>query len=73
MVGKTLAAGAVAGVSGIANPIQLARTVMEKSNHVLLAGKGALEFAASQGFEFKPEEYFFSEFRYNQFLQVIHE
>jgi len=73
MDGKTLSAGAVAGVSGIANPIQLARAVMEKSNHVLLAGKGALDFAASLGFETKPEDYFFSEFRYNQLMQVIHE
>jgi beta-aspartyl-peptidase (threonine type) len=73
MDGKTLAAGAVAGVSGIANPVQLARAVMDKSNHVLLAGKGALEFAALNGFEIKPEEYFFSEFRYNQLMQVIHE
>ena len=73
MDGKTLSAGAVAGVNGIANPIQLARAVMEKSNHVLLAGKGALDFAASLGFETKPEDYFFSEFRYNQLMQVIHE
>ena len=73
MDGKTLAAGAVAGVSGIANPVQLARAVMEKSNHVLLAGNGALDFAKSIGFELKPEAYFFTEFRYNQLMQVIHE
>lgn len=73
MDGKTLAAGAVAGISGIANPIQLARAVMEKSNHVLLAGKGALDFAASLGFETKPADYFFTEFRFNQLMQVIHE
>lgn len=73
MDGKTLGAGAVAGISGIANPIQLARAVMEKSNHVLLAGKGALDFATSLGFETKPDDYFFTEFRYNQLMQVIHE
>jgi len=73
MDGKTLEAGAVAGVSGIANPVKLARAVMEKSNHVLLAGNGALDFAKSIGFDLKSEEYFFTEFRYNQLMQVIHE
>lgn len=52
MDGATLAAGAVGAVSGIRNPIRLARTVMEKSRHVLLAGAGAEAFAKAQGFEF---------------------
>lgn len=45
MDGNTLKAGAVAGVTTIQNPIKLARAVMEKSNHVMLAGKGAEDFA----------------------------
>lgn len=49
MDGATLAAGAVAAVTGILNPIQLARRVMEDSPHVLLVAKGAEQFARSQG------------------------
>src|SRR5258708_36000173 len=49
MDGKTLAAGAVAAVKRVANPIRLARLVMEKTKHVLLVGEGAEQFAASQG------------------------
>ena len=45
MNGKDLTAGAVAGVSNIKNPISLSRAVMEKSEHVFLAGLGALDFA----------------------------
>ncbi len=51
MEGDTLAAGAVAAVTGIRNPILLARAVMEHSRHVLLAGAGAEAFAKAQGFE----------------------
>jgi len=58
MDGKTLAAGAVAAVHRIKNPISLARAVMEKSPHVLLIGEGAEIFAQSQGFELVPESYF---------------
>jgi beta-aspartyl-peptidase (threonine type) len=49
MDGATLAAGAVAVVKGIANPVDLARRVMERSGHVLLTGEGALAFAREQG------------------------
>ncbi len=51
MVGKTLAAGAVAGICGVKNPSQVARCVMEKTDHVLLVGTGAEKFAKEQGFE----------------------
>jgi L-asparaginase / beta-aspartyl-peptidase len=50
MDGGTLSAGAVAAVKGIANPIDLARQVMERSPHVMLAGEGAVAFAREQGF-----------------------
>jgi L-asparaginase / beta-aspartyl-peptidase len=51
-------AGAVAGVHHVKNPIDLARLVMDKSPHVLLAGEGAEEFALSQGVVLVPESYF---------------
>ena len=66
MEGKSLLAGAVAGVHSIKNPVKMARAVMEKSGHVLLAGAGAEEFARQVGIETAPEEYFFSEERYKQ-------
>lgn len=51
MDGATLRAGAVAAVSGIRNPVKLARTVMEASPHVLLMGEGAYRFAKERGIE----------------------
>jgi L-asparaginase / beta-aspartyl-peptidase len=64
MDGKTLAAGAVGCVQKVKNPINLARAVMEKSPHILLAGKGAEDFARELGFEFVEEKYFFTEQRW---------
>ncbi|WP_211236779.1 isoaspartyl peptidase/L-asparaginase family protein [Sporocytophaga myxococcoides] len=58
MSGKDLKAGAVAMVRHVKNPISAARMVMEKSNHVLLAGSGADEYARSIGMEMKDESYF---------------
>jgi beta-aspartyl-peptidase (threonine type) len=58
MDGHTLAAGAVAGVTGVKNPVVLARRVMEGSPHVMLAGPGADAFAVAEGFEQMPPEYF---------------
>ena len=60
MDGKTLAAGAVAGVTSIKNPISAARAVMEKSPHVLLSGKGADEFARESGLEIVDPAYFYT-------------
>ena len=51
MRGKTLEAGAVAGIWGVRNPISVARKVMEKTDHVLLVGEGAVKFARLLGFE----------------------
>jgi L-asparaginase / beta-aspartyl-peptidase len=58
MDGRTLAAGAVAGVRHIKNPILLARDVMEKSGHVLLTGEGAERFAVTLDYEMMTNEYF---------------
>ena len=70
MEGKNLKAGAVSLVTGIKNPISLAKTVMVKSPHVLLAGKGALDFAKSQGFLLENDDYFYDEFRYQQWQKI---
>jgi beta-aspartyl-peptidase (threonine type) len=70
MEGHTRRAGAVAGVSGIQNPIALARAVMEHSGHVLLAGPGAEAFARDHGFETLPAEYFFDELRHQQWQEA---
>jgi L-asparaginase / beta-aspartyl-peptidase len=70
MEGKNLQAGAVAGVRNIRNPIELAMEVMNKSNHVFLSGKGANDFAIKQGIKLEPDEYFFSQFRYDQWKSI---
>jgi beta-aspartyl-peptidase (threonine type) len=71
MDGSNLAAGAVAGVTDIRNPITAARAVMEKSPHVLLAGRGASEFAAEQGLEIVDPSYFRNERRWNELQRVL--
>lgn len=70
MNGMDLTAGAVAGVRNIKNPISLSRAVMEKSDHVLLAGTGAEAFAKSIGAEFADDSYFFTEQRFSQLQQA---
>ncbi len=71
MDGKTLSAGAVAGVKDIKNPIRLARTVMEKSEHVLLTGSGASQFAVQQGFKLVPNSYFITEKRQKELQELL--
>ena len=66
MDGATLKAGAVAGVRNVRNPIELAMEVMLHSDHVFLTGEGANDFASRQGIKLEPDEYFFSQFRYDQ-------
>ena len=63
MDGRTRDAGAIAGVRGIRHPIQLARKVMTESPHVMLSGEGAETFAAEQGVENMPSEWFETERR----------
>jgi beta-aspartyl-peptidase (threonine type) len=58
MDGRTLAAGAVAGVRNVRNPVSLARAVLERSPHVLLAGQGADDFAREVGLPRVPQDYF---------------
>ncbi|MEO5889665.1 MAG: isoaspartyl peptidase/L-asparaginase [Ferruginibacter sp.] len=70
MDGETLDAGAVAGIRNVRNPIELATEVMQHSNHVFLSGKGANDFAIKQGIKLEPDEYFFSQFRYDQWKDI---
>jgi beta-aspartyl-peptidase (threonine type) len=70
MDGSTLTAGAVCGVTRIRNPVQLARAVMERSDHVMLAGAGAEDFAAAQGFSFVPQSYFYTPERWKQLERI---
>ncbi len=70
MDGSDLSAGAVAGVRNVRNPIELATEVMRNSNHVFLSGKGANDFAIKQGVKLEPDEYFFSQFRYDQWKAI---
>ena len=69
MDGKTLQAGSVASVRHIANPISLARMVMERTKHVMLVGAGAEEFARAQGIALVPPFYFFSEREWKRFQE----
>ncbi|MEX1025779.1 MAG: isoaspartyl peptidase/L-asparaginase [Planctomycetota bacterium] len=71
MDGATGMAGAVAGVTTVSSPILAARAVMEHSEHVLLTGRGAEEFAASQGLTPVPNEHFQTERRREQLKQLI--
>lgn len=64
MWGPTRAAGAVAGVTTIRNPIKAARAVMEQSEHVMLTGKGAELFARAKGLEIVDTTYFYTENRW---------
>ena len=70
MDGIDLKAGAVAGLIGIKNPISLAKAVMQQSEHVMLAGQGALDFAKHINAPFAPESYFYTDFRYNQLQEA---
>lgn len=70
MDGKTLAAGAVGGVKRVRNPILLARAVMEKSPHVLLAAEGGEAFAREMGLELVDEKYFFTAQRWEALERV---
>ncbi|MBD0366344.1 MAG: isoaspartyl peptidase/L-asparaginase [Bacteroidota bacterium] len=73
MNGKTLAAGSVASVTTIKNPISAARAVMEKSEHVMLIGAGAEKFAKQQGLEIVDPSYFYTEDRWRGLQQVRRE
>ncbi|MFT6982636.1 MAG: beta-aspartyl-peptidase (threonine type) [Crocinitomicaceae bacterium] len=70
MDGKTLNAGAVSLITGIKNPVSLARDVMEKSEHVFLAGEGAMHFANDLNYSLEDPAYFYDELRHQQWLDI---
>ena len=70
MEGKHLNAGAVAGLKNVKNPVGLARLVMEKSEHVLMSGAGAEDFARSLNVPFESDDYFFVQQRYDQLMEM---
>jgi len=67
MDGRTLQAGSVASLKHIANPIHLARLVMEKTPHVMLVGEGAEKFAKAQGIELVSPYFFFNEREWDRY------
>jgi len=71
MDGSNLGAGSVAGVTDIKNPITAARYVMSNSEHVMLAGAGASQFAMEQGLAIVPPSYFRTEKRYNELQEIL--
>ncbi len=73
MNGKTLAAGAVAGLRHVKNPITLARAVMERSPHVMMVGEGAEKFAKEQNIDLVDEKYFWTQARWDALQLVIKE
>ncbi|HKH60523.1 MAG TPA: isoaspartyl peptidase/L-asparaginase [Flavitalea sp.] len=70
MNGKTLAAGSVAGVTTIKNPIAAARAVMEKSEHVMMIGRGAEQFAKQHGVTIVEPSYFHTEERWKSLEKI---
>lgn len=70
MDGKTLNAGAVSLVTGIKNPITLAKDVMEKSEHVFLAGAGAMDFARAHKHTIEEDAYFHDDLRHRQWQEI---
>ncbi|MGJ7904662.1 isoaspartyl peptidase/L-asparaginase family protein [Lysobacter sp. 1R34A] len=73
MDGASLRAGAIAGVHRVKNPILLARTVMEKSKHVMMVGDGAEAFAREQGVPLVDPSYFRTEKRWQQLQKALKE
>src|SRR5438876_2678450 len=70
MDGKALAAGAVAALKHVRNPINLARLVMEKSGHVMMDGEGAEAFAKENGMELVDQKYFFTQKRWDALQKI---
>jgi beta-aspartyl-peptidase (threonine type) len=72
MDGRNRAAGAVAGIRNLRNPVVLAQRVMTETQHVFLSGDGAMEFAREQGLPFEGDDYFYSQTRWEQWQSVCH-
>ena len=73
MSGKNMAAGAAAGLRHVKNPISLARAIMEKSEHVMMIGDGAEQFAREQKLEIVDEKYFWTQHRWDALQKILKE
>lgn len=71
MDGRGRRAGAVTGIAGVRNPVQLARAVMERTDHVLMAGEGALQIARDAGLAFEDDAYFFTQERWTSLQETL--
>ncbi|MFV0332905.1 MAG: isoaspartyl peptidase/L-asparaginase family protein [Tropicimonas sp.] len=71
MDGRDRNAGAVAGIFGPKNPVQVARAVMERTDHVMLIGLGALEIARAAGLPFGDKAYFFTQPRWDALQKTL--
>jgi L-asparaginase / beta-aspartyl-peptidase len=71
MEGRERRAGAVAGLFGPKNPIRAARAVMELTDHVVMAGEGALEVARRAGLDFADKDYFFTQQRWTALEETL--
>ena len=70
MIGNTLDAGAVSGVTRVKNPIDLAIKIMTDSPHVMLSGEGAEQFASEKGIELVDPSYFYTENRFRSLQRI---
>lgn len=70
MDGKTLKAGAVAGLRGVKNPVLVAYDVLQNTPFVMLAGEEAIEYAREKDFKFEPDSYFYTQLRYDQWQEI---
>jgi L-asparaginase / beta-aspartyl-peptidase len=70
MDGSNLAAGAVSGLRGIQHPVSLCRAIMLNSGNVYLSGQGSQDFAAQQGMALLDDQYFFNQYRYDQWQEI---
>jgi len=71
MDGRDRSAGAVAGLSGPRNPVRAARAVMERTEHVMLIGEGALQLAREAGLPFAEPDYFFTRARWDSLQKAL--
>ncbi|NGP75644.1 isoaspartyl peptidase/L-asparaginase [Balneolaceae bacterium YR4-1] len=70
MDGKTLEAGAVAGLQGVKNPVLLAYDVLKNTPFVMIAGEEAIAYARQKDFKFEPDSYFYTQLRHKQWQEI---
>lgn len=70
MDGKTLKAGAVAGLRGVKNPVSVAYDVLQNTPFVMIAGEEAIEYVRQKDFKFETDSYFYTQLRYDQWQEI---